>query len=119
MRDNLNPSLDYPQPGADHYSLINRQNYHEVHSAGAVISHAYALLVTGKTISSDYGSFTIKGIGFDKAIKIVFYTLKNHLPFNTMPEFARAVKKSARKIHGRNSSEVVAVHNAFYCCWFI
>ena len=113
MRDNLDPGLDSPSPGADHYSQIYEGHYYEVHSAGAVVSHAYALLVKGGTVSTNGSDIVIKGIGFEKAIKIVFHTLKNKLPFNTMPEFANAVKKSAKIIHGENSREVVAVHNAF------
>ncbi|NOQ63927.1 MAG: FHA domain-containing protein [Methyloprofundus sp.] len=112
IRDNRKPNLSAP-PGDRHYSSVYTGGRSSKYSASHVVSYAYALLVTGKTVASNEGDIQIQGLGFERAIKIVFYALRHQFTFNSMPEFALAVKKAARKMHGKNSAEFIAVHNAF------
>ncbi len=110
MRNLLNP---YPWHVADHVDLLNYPEYQEVHAASGVVSLPFALLVKGGRHPRLDSGIQVQPIGFEKAIKIAFYTLKHKLPFNTMTDFSAAMQKAARKIYGADSAEYASVQNAF------
>lgn len=110
MRDLSNP---LPWETADHYDLADERQFREEHAMSGVVSLAFALMVQGGRHPRLDQDIEVQGMGFDKAIRIIFYTLKHRLPFNTMPEFAAAVRRAAGRIHGDDSQEVQSVHNAF------
>ncbi|SFM63270.1 M4 family metallopeptidase [Marinobacter zhejiangensis] len=110
MRDLSNPM---PWDTADHYDLVNQRSFREEHSLSGVVSLPFALMVKGGRHPRVEQDIEVQAIGFDKAIRIMFYTLKHRLPFNSMPEFATAVRRAAARIHGESSAEVQSVHNAF------
>lgn len=110
MRDLSNP---FPWDTADHYDLANQREFQEVHALSGVVSLPFALMVKGGRHPRLDQGIEVQGIGFDKAVRIIFYTLKHRLPYNTMPEFAAAVRRAAARIHGDGSPEVQTVHNAF------
>ncbi|WP_375176711.1 M4 family metallopeptidase [Marinobacter mobilis] len=110
MRDLSNP---FPWDTADHYDLGNQREFQEVHALSGVVSLPFALMVKGGRHPRLDQGIEVQGIGFDKAIRIIFYTLKHRLPYNTMPEFAAAVSRAAARIHGDGSPEVQTVHDAF------
>lgn len=109
MRNNLNPAQ---QGDADHYEYVT-QSQLEVHTLSGIVTLAYALLVKGGSHPRINGGPAVHGIGFEKAIKIVFYALKHRLPFNNMREFALAVRRSAERLHGEGSLEWRSTNNAF------
>ncbi len=112
MRDLLNPN-QYDVAG--HWSQANTPAYQQEHALSGIVSLAFALMVVGGEHPQVpfRSGVKVDPLGFEKAIRIVFYTLKHRLPFNSMHQFAMAVRKAARKMYGVKSCEFRSVHNAF------
>ncbi len=96
------------------YVLQHRDAPHgpDVHGIAGITNMMFYLLSHGGT-QPRYNGQSVAGIGLEKTIKLIFYTLKHYPVFNSMPDFAKLVKKSAAKLYGKNSKEWLAAHNAF------
>lgn len=111
MRNLLNP---YPWDTADHVDLLAEARFQGEHAASGIVSLPFALLVKGGRHPRRQDiTVTVQGIGFEKAITIIFYVLKQRLPFSTMPEFAAAAIKAAERIYGQDSQPAISTRNAF------
>lgn len=111
MRNLLNP---YPWDTADHYDLLAEARFQGEHAASGIVSLPFALLVKGGSHPRRQDiAVNVQGIGFEKAVTIIFYVMKQRLPFNTMPEFATAAIKAAERIYGRDSQPAISTRNAF------
>ena len=107
MRNNLNPTIDGRT--RDHYDELTD----EVHDNSGIVSLPYALLVKGGSHPTRTDGIEVQGIGFEKAFRILFYTLEHHLPYNTMPEFAGAMQRAAARLYGGDSLEWRSTTAAF------
>ena len=108
LRNNLDPSADGRT--YDHYDEIDDEG---VHVNSGIISLPYALLVKGGSHPRIPGGPEVQGLGFEKAFKILFYTMEHRFPYNTMPEFAAAMQRAASRLYGQNSLEWRSTTNAF------
>lgn len=87
-----------------------------VHYNSGVLNYWFYLLVMGGSGTNDIGNaFTVSGIGFEKAAKIVYrletsYLTSNATYNNTLTYGIQAVKD----LFGADSAEHIATQNAFY-----
>jgi len=91
-------------------------DYCGVHTNSGVLNHWFYILTEGKTGTNDIGSsYSITGIGIDKAAKIAFRTESVYLTANSTYANARTYGiQAATDLYGANSAEVIATTNAFY-----
>jgi len=91
-------------------------DYCGVHTNSGVLNHWFYILTEGKTGTNDIGSsYSVTGIGIDKAAKIAFRTESVYLTANSTYANARTYGiQSAIDLYGANSAEVIATTNAFY-----
>ncbi len=91
-------------------------DYCGVHTNSGVLNHWFYILTDGKTGTNDIGSsYSITGIGIDKAAKIAYRTESVYLTANSTYANARTYGiQSAIDLFGANSAEVIATTNAFY-----
>jgi len=91
-------------------------DYCGVHTNSGVLNHWFYILTEGKTGTNDIGSsYSVTGIGIDKAAKIAFRTESVYLTANSTYANARTYGiQSAIDLYGANSPEVIATTNAFY-----
>lgn len=109
VRDMANPAA---AGDADYYAdVTDRQR--EEHSFAGVTNLAYYLMVMGGSHPRKNTGIRVEGIGVKKSIELIFYTLEHQIPFNSIPEFADAVRKAAKRIYGFDSGEFRSVDNAF------
>ncbi len=94
----------------------NANDYCGVHTNSGVLNHWYYVLVQGKTGTNDIGkSYSVTGIGFEKAAKIVYRLETAYLSANSTYLNARNFGiQAATDLYGANSAEVIATQDAFY-----
>ncbi len=90
-----------------------------VHTNSGVLNHWFYLVTTGSANTdgvNDLGeSFTVSGIGIDKAAKIAYRTLNIYLSANSTFADARTGSIQATKdLYGADGAEEIAVTNAWY-----
>jgi len=94
----------------------NTNDYCGVHTNSGVLNHWYYVLVQGKTGTNDIGkSYSVTGIGFEKAAKIVYRLETNYLTANATYMNARDYGiQAAIDLYGAASAEAIATQDAFY-----
>ncbi len=87
-----------------------------VHYNSGVLNHWYYILVEGKTGTNDIGkSYSVTGIGFDKAAQIVYRLETTYLTANSTYTNAKDYGiQAAKEIFGDDSAEAIATQDAFY-----
>jgi len=91
-------------------------DYCGVHTNSGVLNHWYYVLVQGKTGTNDIGkSYSVTGIGFEKAAKIVYRLETAFLSSNSTYLNARNFGiQAATELYGAGSPEAIATQDAFY-----
>ena len=87
-----------------------------VHTNSGVLNHWFYILTDGKTGTNDKGSsYSVTGIGIDKAAKIAYRLESVYLSANSTYANARTFGiQAAIDLYGAGSPEVIATTNAFY-----
>ena len=87
-----------------------------VHTNSGVLNHCFYILTIGKSGTNDNNdTYSVTGIGFDKAAAIFYRAESVYLTQNSNYAAARtACINSALDLYGANSDEVCATTNAFY-----
>ncbi|WDF48444.1 M4 family metallopeptidase [Chryseobacterium sp. KACC 21268] len=87
-----------------------------VHTNSGVLNHWYYVLVQGKTGTNDIGkSYSVTGIGFEKASKIVYRLETVFLTPNSTYSNTRDLGiQVAIELYGAGSPEAIATQDAFY-----
>ncbi|HLF52486.1 M4 family metallopeptidase [Flavobacterium sp.] len=91
-------------------------DYCGVHTNSGVLNHWFYILTEGKTGTNDKGSsYSITGIGIDKAARITYRLETIYLSANSTYANARTFGiQAATDLYGAGSPEVIATTNAFY-----
>ncbi|OGS71616.1 MAG: peptidase M4 [Flavobacteria bacterium RIFCSPLOWO2_12_FULL_35_11] len=91
-------------------------DYCGVHTNSGVLNHWFYILSIGKSGTNDIGSsYSVTGVGIDKAAKIAFRLESVYLSANSTYANARTSGiQSAIDLYGAGSAEVIATTNAFY-----
>lgn len=91
-------------------------DYCGVHTNSGVLNYWFYLAVAGGSGTNDVGSsYSVSGIGMDKAAKIAYRTLNNYLSANSTFANARAAAiQSAKDLYGAGGAEEQAVTNAWH-----
>ncbi|MET0759829.1 MAG: M4 family metallopeptidase [Flavobacterium sp.] len=91
-------------------------DYCGVHTNSGVLNHWFYILTEGKTGTNDKGSsYSIAGIGIDKAARITYRLETVYLSANSTYANARTFGiQAATDLYGAGSPEVIATTNAFY-----
>jgi Zn-dependent metalloprotease len=94
----------------------SRNDYCGVHTNSGVLNHWFYILTQGKTGTNDKGSsYSVTGIGIDKAAKITYRLESVYLSANSTYANARTFGiQAATDLYGAGSPEVIATTNAFY-----
>ncbi|WP_136669105.1 M4 family metallopeptidase [Flavobacterium sp. H122] len=94
----------------------NRNDYCGVHTNSGVLNHWFYILTEGKSGTNDKGSsYSVTGIGIDKAAKIAYRLESVYLSANSTYANARTYGiQAAVDLFGAGSPEVIATTNAFY-----
>lgn len=94
----------------------NTNDYCGVHNNSGVLNHWFYILVQGKTGTNDIGkSYSVTGIGFDKAARIAYRAEVNYLTANSTFINTRDFGiQAAVDLYGANSPEAIATQDAFY-----
>lgn len=113
IRDMSNPKA-YKQP--DCYGGTYWKSNADVHVLSGVGNYMYYLLVEGKSGVNDLGnSYTVQGIGLDKAQQIIYRTQTVYLtPNSKYADWRTACINAATDLYGASSNEVAQVKNAWY-----
>lgn len=113
IRDMSNPKA-YNQP--DCYGGTYWKSNADVHVLSGVGNYMYYLLVEGKSGVNDLGnSYTVQGIGLDKAQQIIYRTQTVYLtPNSKYADWRTACINAATDLYGASSNEVAQVKNAWY-----
>ena len=87
-----------------------------VHTNSGVLNHWFYILTEGKTGTNDKGSsYSITGIGIDKAAKITYRMESIYMTSSSTYANARTYAiQAATDLYGAGSPEVIATTNAFY-----
>ena len=87
-----------------------------VHTNSGVLNHWFYILTEGKTGTNDKGSsYSVTGIGIDKAAKIAYRLETIYLTATSTYANARTFGiQAATDLYGAGSLEVIATTNAFY-----
>ncbi len=87
-----------------------------VHYNSGVLNHWFYILSVGKTGTNDNGdSYSVTGIGIDKAAAIAYRTEAVYLSANSQYIDARNYGiQAAQDLYGVDSPEAIATQNAFY-----
>jgi Zn-dependent metalloprotease/chitodextrinase len=91
-------------------------DYCGVHTNSGVLNHWFYILSVGKSGTNDIGStYSVTGIGIDKAAQIAFRLESVYLSANSTYADARTSGiQSAEDLYGIGSPEVIATTDAFY-----
>lgn len=113
FRSIQNPNL-YGDPDTYHGQYWDLNG--EVHQHRAVFSHWFYIVAQGESGVNDLGnSYSVTGIGIDKAAQIAYRMLVYYLPENcTYPDARIYAILAATDLYGTCSPEVEAVTNAMY-----
>ncbi len=120
LRDMSNPkSKNQPDTYAGTYwapSSNTDPDNGGVHTNSGAQNYWFYLLSEGGDGTNDIGHFyCVDGIGRDKAARIVYKSLTDHLVYNSDYVVARFFSiVSAQELYGYNSNEVAQVINAWY-----
>jgi Zn-dependent metalloprotease len=87
-----------------------------VHNNSGVLNHWFYILTEGKTGTNDKGSsYSVTGIGIDKAAKITYRMESVYMTSSSTFANARTYGiQAAIDLYGAGSPEVIATTNAFY-----
>ncbi len=87
-----------------------------VHTNSGVLNHWFYILTAGKSGSNDVGdTYSVSGIGMDKAAKIAYRMESVYLTENSTFADARiAGIQSAKDLYGAGGTEEIATTNAWY-----
>ncbi|MFV5697058.1 M4 family metallopeptidase [Flavobacterium sp. ZT3R17] len=87
-----------------------------VHTNSGVLNHWFYILTEGKTGTNDKGSsYSVTGIGIDKAAKITYRMESIYMTSSSTYANARIYAiQAAADLYGAGSPEVIATTNAFY-----
>ena len=87
-----------------------------VHYNSGVLNHWFYILTEGKTGTNDHGkSYSVTGIGIDKAAKIAYRTETAFLTSSSNYMAARNFSiQVAIELYGEHSPEAIATQDAFY-----
>lgn len=87
-----------------------------VHTNSGVLNHWFYLLTVGGSGTNDNGdSYTVTGIGIDKAANIAYRMMTNYLTASSQYADARTFAiQSAVDLYGAGSAEEIATTNAWY-----
>ncbi len=98
------------------YPSQTGNDYCGVHTNSGVLNHWFYILVQGKTGTNDLGnSYSVQGIGWDKAGQIAYLLQTGYLTANSNFNNARDYAiQAATDLFGGNSVEAIAVQDAFY-----
>ena len=123
LRSMSNPNAE-GQPdtyGGTYWKNVNctptdANDYCGVHTNSGVLNFWFYVLTVGKSGSNDLGnSYSVSGIGIDKAAKIAYRLESVYLSANSTFANARTYGiQSAIDLYGEGSAEEIAVTNAFY-----
>lgn len=91
-------------------------DYCGVHRNSGVLNHWFYILTVGKSGTNDIGNtYSVTGIGIDKAAKIAYRLESVYLSANSTFANARTYGiQAATDLYGAGSAEVIATTNAFY-----
>lgn len=91
-------------------------DYCGVHTNSGVLNHWFYILTEGKSGSNDNGdSYSVTGIGIDKAAQIAYRLESYYLSASSTFSNARTYGiQAAQDLYGADSAEVIAVTNAWY-----
>ncbi|SEA17511.1 Por secretion system C-terminal sorting domain-containing protein [Flavobacterium gillisiae] len=94
----------------------NRNDYCGVHTNSGVLNHWFYILTQGKNGTNDIGSsYSVTGIGIDKAAKISYRLESVYLSANSTYAEARTYGiQASTDLYGATSAETIATTNAFY-----
>jgi Zn-dependent metalloprotease len=100
----------------DYWIPLNGSDYGGIHSNNGVQNYWYYLLVQGGSGTNDLGkTFSVKGIGIDKAAAIVYRNLTVYMTSLSNFQDARFYSiQAAIDLYGSCSNEVESVTNAWY-----
>jgi len=100
----------------DYWIPLNGSDYGGIHSNNGVQNYWYYLLVQGGSGTNDLGkTFSVKGIGIDKAAAIVYRNLTVYMTSLSNFQDARFYSiQAAIDLYGSCSGEVESVTNAWY-----
>ena len=100
----------------EYWIPLNGSDYGGVHSNNGVQNYWYYLLVQGGSGTNDLGkTFSVKGIGIDKAAAIVYRNLTVYMTSLSNFQDARFYSiQAAIDLYGSCSNEVESVTNAWY-----
>ena len=123
LRSMSNPNAE-GQPdtyGGTYWKAVNctptdTNDYCGVHTNSGVLNHWFYLLTVGKSGSNDIGnSYSVNGIGIDKAAKIAYRLESVYLSANSTFANARTYGiQAAIDLYGEGSAEEISTTNAFY-----
>ena len=124
LRSMSNPKVE-GQPdtyGGTNWKTVTRcrptsnNDYCGVHTNSGVLNHWFYILTEGKTGTNDKGSsYSITGIGIDKAAKITYRMESVYMTSGSTYANARTYAiKSSTDLYGATSPETIATTNAFY-----
>lgn len=87
-----------------------------VHTNSGVLNYWFYLLSEGGSGTNDLGnSYSVQGIGIDKAANIAYNTLTKYLTSNSTYSQARELSiNAATTLYGLDSEEAIQVTNAWY-----
>lgn len=94
----------------------SNNDYCGVHTNSGVLNHWFYILSEGKSGTNDIGdSFTVSGIGMDKAAQIAYRLEAVYLSSSSTFANARTYGiQAATDLFGADSAEVIATTNAWY-----
>lgn len=117
IRSMSNPkSHSYPNTYGGQYWYTGTGNAGGIHINSGVLSHWFYILAEGKAGTNDLGnSYSIVGIGKDKAAKIVYRAEAVYFTATTNYAQARELTlQAAKDLYGVGSPEVIAVCQSWY-----
>lgn len=87
-----------------------------VHINSGILNHWFYILVSGKTGTNDVGSsYSVTGIGWDKAAEIVYRLETSFLTeYSTYKNARDFAIQASKEMYGQGSPEAIAVQDAFY-----
>ena len=94
----------------------SNNDYCGVHTNSGVLNHWFYILTEGKTGTNDKGSsYSVTGIGIDKAAKITYRMESVYMTSGSTYANARTYAiKASTDLYGATSLETIATTNAFY-----
>ncbi|QHT69177.1 T9SS type A sorting domain-containing protein [Rhodocytophaga rosea] len=117
IRSMSNPNIfEHPDTYLGQYWYSGSGDNGGVHINSGVLNHWFYILSIGKSGMNDNGdSYTVTGIGIDKAAKIAFRTESIYLTANSKYADTRVFSiQAAIDLYGANSKEAIQTANAWF-----